>query len=70
MRRNLMIPINLHCPGFNKSTTLFYTLKSISETKVIYYDQENKLQNEAKEQFIKSWTEVCLLLVCRIHRKL
>lgn len=44
-----------------RGTTFFYTLIKITDAKVIFYDQENKLKQETKEDLLKKWTGICLL---------
>lgn len=44
-----------------RGTTLFYTLNTIAQTTVTYFDNKNKLQKTSKEAFLKLWTGVCLM---------
>ncbi|WP_219009490.1 vitamin K epoxide reductase family protein [Aquimarina litoralis] len=44
-----------------KETTFFYTLKSIKEELVTYFDHNNQLNTTSKQDFLNKWTGVCLM---------
>lgn len=44
-----------------RGNKLFYTLHSISNEKVDYYNDKGKLIEDPKEEFLEKWTGVCLL---------
>ncbi|MDO5979787.1 cysteine peptidase family C39 domain-containing protein [Flavivirga spongiicola] len=45
-----------------KRQHLFFVLKSVFDNKVSYYDNKNKLIESSKEDFLKIWTGICLLV--------
>lgn len=44
-----------------KETTFFYTLKSITEELITYFDHDNQLRTTSKQNFLNKWTGVCLI---------
>ncbi len=49
--------------------SLFFVLKNVLDNKVFYYDDKNKLVESSKEEFIKLWTGICLLVETTEHSK-
>lgn len=45
----------------DKGIDLFYTLKSVENNSVNFYNENGKLQNQDKKGFLNQWTGVCLL---------
>lgn len=45
-----------------KGVTNFFVLNSISGNKVTYFNDQNKIVNSSKEDFLDIWTGVCLLI--------
>ncbi len=43
-------------------TSLFFVLNKISEKEVEYYNDKNKPTKASKEEFLKMWTGICLLV--------
>lgn len=42
--------------------SLFFVLQKVLNNKVFYYDDKNKLIESPKEEFLKLWTGICLLV--------
>ncbi|MBJ6367253.1 vitamin K epoxide reductase family protein [Snuella sedimenti] len=43
-------------------SSLFYVLNSIKDNSVTYYNENNKLEEKTKEDFLRIWTGICLLV--------
>ncbi|MEP5338179.1 MAG: cysteine peptidase family C39 domain-containing protein [Algibacter sp.] len=41
---------------------LFFVLQNVFDNNVSYYDDKNKLKESSKEDFLKLWTGICLLV--------
>ena len=48
---------------------LFFVLENVFDNKVSYYNDKNKLIELSKEEFIKQWTGICLLVETTEHTK-
>lgn len=44
------------------NTPLFYSITKIDSNAITYFDENNKIANEAKDSFLKKWTGICLLV--------
>tara|TARA_R110002020_G_scaffold475301_1_gene709518 strand:- start:13686 stop:15224 length:1539 start_codon:yes stop_codon:yes gene_type:complete len=55
------IPLPCIVQVFDNSTSLFFTIESISENKVRFYDENGKSRKLEKDKFLKMWTGVALI---------
>lgn len=46
----------------NNRMPLFYVVKNITDKKVLYFNEKDKLTTATKEDFLKIWTGICLLV--------